>query len=45
MIEHYESDCCHVLMGDWYQEIQRCPDCKESCIAVLRERDEDEEEK
>lgn len=44
MNKHYESDCCHSLMNDWMQEIQRCPDCKESCIAVLRERDELEAE-
>lgn len=27
----YVSDCCNVTADDWYQEIKRCPECKENC--------------
>lgn len=27
----FVSDCCNAVADDWYQEIKRCPACKESC--------------
>jgi hypothetical protein len=30
-IEVYVSDCCNATADDWFQNLKRCPECRESC--------------
>jgi hypothetical protein len=29
--EVFVSDCCNAVADDFFQNIKRCPECKESC--------------